>query len=107
VKKIILWAALLWACGDVAGRRGAEPDGGIQPGLAPSEEGWREPERPFHSDAGAPVSTCDSSNGACRLDGVPPPQGPGSPEPVEPDRPNGPAPDPSPIDAPAPAAARR
>jgi hypothetical protein len=81
-------------------------DAGKQPGVASSDEGWREPERPFHGDAGAPVSTCDSSNGACRLDAVPPRQVLGSPEPIVPDRPNGPAPDPSPIDAPTPAASR-
>jgi len=104
VKKTILWGGLLsaLACGEAVEWSGAGPDAGIQPGGAAGAEGWREPERPFHSDAGAALSTCNASNGACRLDGVRPPEGLGSPEPIEPDRPIGPAPDPSPIDTPMP-----
>lgn len=109
MKKAVLWGALLWAwaCGDTEPQIGTRPDAGSQPDRASSGARWREPERPFPSDSGAAVSTCNSSNGACRLDGAPPPRGLGSPEPIEPDRPSGPAPDPSPIEAPAPAAAGR
>ncbi|MEO8182191.1 MAG: hypothetical protein ABI895_25430 [Deltaproteobacteria bacterium] len=91
---LLLWAA---ACGDEAGRGGARPDAGSQLGPGPTDrQGTRREPR-----QDATVSTCDASDPACRRDGVPA-QEPGLPDPAEPDSPNGPAPDPSPIDGPAP-----
>jgi len=102
VKTIILLGLLMWvaaACSDAAEPTGAWPDAGSEPRVTSSRERWREPVGPFHGGRDATVSSCESSRGPCGPDGLPPPQGPG--DPIEPDRPNGPAPDPSPIDTPS------